>query len=184
MMEPFLSLNVLKNDYYRCVSFSLFRYASRSIAWENYDGNAIIRIRIPRFAQMKIRSLAPGFGWFKRDGNSYVRIKSDKAHFLPNCFRCLRVTHKTTNMADKGRFFCGRKKEVVAFLTLVKEKQITAILDSKQQRNASIYQELRVEICSRGFDKPWTALLENLRELVVFTKVRTFDGKTHDTNFF
>ena len=28
------------------------------------------------------------------------------------------------------------------------------------------------------------AQLENLRELVVFTKVRTFDGNTHDLNFF
>jgi len=34
------------------------------------------------------------------------------------------------------------EEEVVVFLTLIKEKQITAILDSKQQRNANIYQEL------------------------------------------
>jgi len=53
------------------------------------------------------------------------------------CFNLLLVTHKTTNMADNGRFV-WTEAEVVAFLTLIKEKQITAILDSKQQRNASI----------------------------------------------
>ena len=136
--------------YTRCVYISLCRCASRSIASENYDGNAI-----PWFAQMKIRSLAAGFGWFERGGNSCVRIKSDVAHFHSNCFQCLRVTHKTTNMADNGRFV-WTEEEVVAFLTLIREKQIIAILDSKQQRNASIYQELRMEMCSRGFDKPWT----------------------------
>jgi len=40
-------------------------------------------------------------------------------------------------MADNGRFV-WTEEEVVVFLTLTKEKQITAILDSKQQRNASI----------------------------------------------
>jgi len=45
---------------------SLFRCASRSIASENYDGKAIIRIKIPWFAQMKIRSLAPGLVDSKR----------------------------------------------------------------------------------------------------------------------
>jgi len=127
----------------RCVSISLFRCASRSIASENYDGNAIIRIKIPWFAQMKICSLAPGFGWVERDWNSWVCIKSDIAHFHPNCVWCLRVTHKATNMADNRRFV-WTEEEVVAFLTLIKEKQITAILDSKQQRNSSIYQELWV----------------------------------------
>jgi len=144
----------------RCVSISLFRCASSSI----YDGNAIIQIKIPWFAQMKIRSLAPGFGWIQRDGNGCVRIKSDVAHFHPNRFRCLRVTHKTTNMADNGRFV-WTEEEVVAFLTLIKEKQITTILDSKQQRNTSIYQELRVEMCSWGFDKPWTALRNTWKSL-------------------
>ena len=145
----------------RCVSISLIRCASRSIASENYDGNAIIRIKIPRNAQMKIRSPAPGFGWFERDGNSCV---SDVAHFHPNCFRHLRVTHKTKNISDNGRFV-WTEEEVVAFLTLIKEKQITAILDSKQQRNTSIYQELRVEMCSWGFDKPWTALRNTWKSL-------------------
>jgi len=32
---------------YRCVSIGLFRCASRSIASENYDGNAIVRFKIP-----------------------------------------------------------------------------------------------------------------------------------------
>jgi len=46
-------------------------------------------------------------------------------------------------MAANGKF-AWKEEEVVAFLTLTKEKQITAIVHSKQQRNASIYQELRV----------------------------------------
>jgi len=45
-------------------------------------------------------------------------------------------------MADSGRFV-GTEEEVVAFLTLIMKKQVTAI---------------RGEMCSRGFDKPWTAL--------------------------
>jgi len=104
----------------RCVSISLFRCASRSIASENYDGNAVIRSKIPWFTQMKICSLAPGFVFFERDGNSCVRIKSDIAHFQPNCFRCLRVTHKTTNMADNGRFCVdgGRSCDVRVTVTV------------------------------------------------------------------
>ena len=60
-------------------------------------------------------------------------------------------------MADNGRFV-WTEEEVGAFLAVIKEKQITAILDSKQQRNASVYQEVCVEMCSRGFDQPRTAL--------------------------
>ena len=86
-------------------------------------------------------------------------------------------------MADNGRFV-WTEEDVVAFLTLIKEKQITAILDSKQQRNASIYQELRVGKPVKRLQAGCHANLRKTRELVVFTKVRTFDGNTHDSNHF
>ena len=37
-------------------------------------------------------------------------------------------------------------EEVKLFLALIEEKNITAILDGKQQRNSTIYQDLRESI--------------------------------------
>ncbi len=53
------------------------------------------------------------------------------------------------NMADNNINLVWTEDEIVSFLWLIKEKNITTILDSKQQRNATIYQELRAEMLSR-----------------------------------
>ncbi len=52
------------------------------------------------------------------------------------------------NMADDNIRLVWTEDEIVSFLRLIKEKNITTILDSKQQRNATIYQELRAEMLS------------------------------------
>ncbi|KAL7408291.1 hypothetical protein ABVT39_021136 [Epinephelus coioides] len=50
------------------------------------------------------------------------------------------------------------EEETEVFLTLIRDKNITAILDSKQQRNAGCYKELEREMRAKGFDKLWHIL--------------------------
>ncbi len=69
------------------------------------------------------------------------------------------------NMADNNIRLVWTEDEIVSFLRLIKEKNITTILDSKQQRNATIYQELRAEMLSWGFDKLWTAFCNKWKSL-------------------
>lgn len=55
--------------------------------------------------------------------------------------------------------------ETEFFLNLIKDKEITAILDSKQQRNATIYKDLEGDMKDRGFDKPWQILRSKWKAL-------------------
>ena len=49
-------------------------------------------------------------------------------------------------MANVSNRFFWTAEEVKLFLALIKEKNITAILDGKQQRNSTIFQDLRESI--------------------------------------
>jgi transposase-like protein len=44
-------------------------------------------------------------------------------------------------------------EEIKLFLALIKENNLTAILDGKQQRNSTIYQDRREMMLLKGYDK-------------------------------
>nr|XP_055072690.1 uncharacterized protein LOC129452707 [Misgurnus anguillicaudatus] len=57
-------------------------------------------------------------------------------------------------------------EETRYFLNLIYERNITAILDSKNLRNAIIYQELAKEMSNNGYDnKPWDVLRSKWKAL-------------------
>ena len=56
-------------------------------------------------------------------------------------------------------------EETRDFLNLIYEQNITTILDSKNLRNAIIYQELVKEMTNKGYDKPWDVLQSKWKAL-------------------
>ena len=52
-------------------------------------------------------------------------------------------------MAGNSRYV-WTDEETKVFLALIQERNVTAILDGKQQRNAIIYQDLRNEMVAKG----------------------------------
>ena len=62
-------------------------------------------------------------------------------------------------MANENNRYVWTYEEVQLFLALIEEKNITATLDGKQQRNSTIYQHLIESTLSKGYDKPWNVLM-------------------------
>lgn len=60
------------------------------------------------------------------------------------------IVYSTTSTRHKWS-----DKETITLLNLIKDKDISAIIDGKQQRNAIIYKELEKEMLEHGFEKPW-----------------------------
>ena len=58
---------------------------------------------------------------------------------------------------NKVRYVWG-DEETLFFLELIKEANVNAILNGKQQRNATVYQELQKQMMAKGFDKTWQIL--------------------------
>ncbi|XP_062385404.1 uncharacterized protein LOC134072633 isoform X2 [Sardina pilchardus] len=56
-------------------------------------------------------------------------------------------------------------EETNHFLELIRDRGITNILDSKQQRNASIYKDLEAAMNVAGFRKPWQILRSKWKTL-------------------
>ncbi|XP_022541601.1 uncharacterized protein LOC111196509 [Astyanax mexicanus] len=56
-------------------------------------------------------------------------------------------------------------EETSAFLDLIDESNINAILDGKQQRNAQMYQELQQKMSKKGFEKPWPIMRSKWKAL-------------------
>lgn len=44
-------------------------------------------------------------------------------------------------------------EETTIFLSIIRDRKITTILDEKQQTNAATYQDLQAEMRGRGFQK-------------------------------
>ena len=68
-------------------------------------------------------------------------------------------------MANENNRYVWTYEEVQLFLALIEEKNITATLDGKQQRNSTIYQHLIESTLSKGYDKPWNVLMSKWKAL-------------------
>ena len=73
--------------------------------------------------------------------------------------------HVTSSFQAKMARYMWTEEETELFLQMIKEKNITAILDSKQQRNAELYKELEGEMREKGFEKPWQILRSKWKTL-------------------
>ena len=56
-------------------------------------------------------------------------------------------------MANVNTRYVWTDEEIKLFLALIKENNLTAILDGKQQRNSTIYQDRREMMLLKGYDK-------------------------------
>ena len=57
-------------------------------------------------------------------------------------------------MANVNTRYVWTNEEIKLFLALIQLKNLTAILDGKQQRISTIYQDLREMMLLKGYDKP------------------------------
>ena len=63
--------------------------------------------------------------------------------------------HMITSLGVNMAWYVWTEEETETFLAIILEKNTTAILDSKQQRNAECYKEIETEMREKGFNKPW-----------------------------
>ena len=61
-------------------------------------------------------------------------------------------------MANVNTRYVWTDEEIKLFLALIQEKNLTAILDGKQQRISTIYQDPREMMLQKGYNKYWNVL--------------------------
>ena len=57
------------------------------------------------------------------------------------------------------------EEETTLLLTVICDKNVTAIFDSKQQRNSESYKDIERELRERGFEKPWQIIRSKWKAL-------------------
>ena len=67
-------------------------------------------------------------------------------------------------MANVNTRYVWTEKEIKLFLALIQENNLTAILDGKQQRISTIYQDPREMMLLKGY-KPWNVLRSKWKAL-------------------
>ena len=95
--------------------------------------------------------------WFFRRFDIQIYRKSAMETLFPQLYvtGCDVPGHMITSLRVNMARYVWTEEETETFLAIILEKNTTAILDSKQQRNAECYKEIETEMREKGFYKPW-----------------------------